>query len=157
MHLRGFPTPQQGHLPFYSRYKNRNLGIAAGKKLYEYARAGEKVEIEVRQIEIYNIDLLEYEEKNIKFTVSCSKGTYIRSLCEDIASKLNTVGYMKNLKRLQVGKFNIENAICIDQLNLENIDRYAYTLEDMLKENDYINLNEYKLKLFLNTFLQILA
>ena len=51
---------------------------------------------------------------------------------------------------MQVGKFNIENAICIDQLNLENIDRYAYTLEDMLKENDYINLNEYKLKLFLN-------
>ena len=118
--------------------------------MYEYARTGEKVELEARQIEIYNIDLLEYKEKNVRFIVSCSKGTYIRSLCEDIASKLNTVGYMKNLKRLQVGNFNIENAICIDELNLENVNEYMYTLEDMLKENESMNLNEYKLKLFLN-------
>ena len=114
--LKSFEGKQEQLPPIYSAIKKN------GKKLYEYARTGEKVELEARQIEIYNIDLLEYEEKNIKFTVSCSKGTYIRSLCEDIASKLNTVGYMKNLKRLQVGNFNIENAICIDQLNLENVD-----------------------------------
>ena len=142
--LKSFVGKQEQHPPIYSAIKKN------GKKLYEYARAGEKVEIEARQIEIYTIELLEYEEKNVRFTVSCSKGTYIRSLCEDIANKLNTVGYMKNLKRLQVGNFNIENAICIDNLNLENIDKYVYTLEDMLKENNSIKLNEYKLKLFLN-------
>jgi len=142
--LKSFVGKQEQLPPIYSAIKKN------GKKLYEYARAGEKVEIEARQIEIYTIELLEYEEKNVRFTVSCSKGTYIRSLCEDIANKLNTVGYMKNLKRLQVGKFNIENAICIDNLNLENIDKYVYTLEDMLKENNSIKLNEYKLKLFLN-------
>lgn len=142
--LKSFEGKQEQLPPIYSAIKKN------GKKLYEYARAGEKVEIEARQIEIYTIELLEYEEKNVRFTVSCSKGTYIRSLCEDIASKLNTVGYMKNLKRLQVGNFNIENAICIDNLNLENIDKYVYTLEDMLKENNSIKLNEYKLKLFLN-------
>jgi tRNA pseudouridine synthase B len=142
--LKSFEGKQEQHPPIYSAIKKN------GKKLYEYARAGEKVEIEARQIEIYTIELLEYEEKNVRFTVSCSKGTYIRSLCEDIANKLNTVGYMKNLKRLQVGNFNIENAICIDNLNLENIDKYVYTLEDMLKENNSIKLNEYKLKLFLN-------
>lgn len=142
--LKSFEGKQEQLPPIYSAIKKN------GKKLYEYARAGEKVEIEVRQIEIYTIELLEYEEKNVRFTVSCSKGTYIRSLCEDIANKLNTVGYMKNLKRLQVGNFNIENAICIDNLNLENIDKYVYTLEDMLKENNSIKLNEYKLKLFLN-------
>lgn len=142
--LKSFEGKQEQHPPIYSAIKKN------GKKLYEYARVGEKVEIEARQIEIYTIELLEYEEKNVRFTVSCSKGTYIRSLCEDIANKLNTVGYMKNLKRLQVGNFNIENAICIDNLNLENIDKYVYTLEDMLKENNSIKLNEYKLKLFLN-------
>ena len=142
--LKSFEGKQEQHPPIYSAIKKN------GKKLYEYARAGEKVEIEARQIEIYTIELLEYEEKNVRFTVSCSKGTYIRSLCEDIANKLNTVGYMKNLKRLQVGNFNIENAICIDNLNLENIDKYVYTLEDMLKENNSIKLNEYKLNLFLN-------
>lgn len=142
--LKSFVGKQEQHPPIYSAIKKN------GKKLYEYARAGEKVEIEARQIEIYTIELLEYEEKNVRFTVSCSKGTYIRSLCEDIANKLNTVGYMKNLKRLQVGNFNIENAICIDNLNLENIDKYVYTLEDMLKENNSIKLNEYKLRLFLN-------
>lgn len=142
--LKSFEGKQEQHPPIYSAIKKN------GKKLYEYARAGEKVEIEARQIEIYTIELLEYEEKNVRFTVSCSKGTYIRSLCEDIANKLNTVGYMKNLKRLQVGNFNIENAICIDNLNLKNIDKYVYTLEDMLKENNSIKLNEYKLKLFLN-------
>ena len=74
----------------------------------------------------------------------------VDEILKAIANKLNTVGYMKNLKRLQVGNFNIENAICIDNLNLENIDKYVYTLEDMLKENNSIKLNEYKLKLFLN-------
>ena len=82
--------------------------------------------------------------------VSCSKGTYIRSLCEDIAEKLNTVGYMKNLKRLQVGKFNIKDAVYIDDINLENVDEHLITLEELLKRTESISLNEKKLKLFLN-------
>ena len=72
--------------PIYSAIKKD------GKKLYEYARNGENITIEPRQIEIYNIKLLEFkkEEKNIVYEVTCSKGTYIRSLCEDIAERLNT-------------------------------------------------------------------
>jgi len=64
-----------------------------GKKLYEYARNGENVEIPLRDIEIYDINLLKYDVKSqvIKFEVKCSKGTYIRVLCEDIANKLETV------------------------------------------------------------------
>ena len=74
-----------------------------GKKLYEYARKGEQVEIPVRQIEIYQIKIQQIEElkQQIVFQVSCSKGTYIRSLCEDIAEKLGTVGYMQELQRIQ--------------------------------------------------------
>jgi tRNA pseudouridine55 synthase len=96
--------------PIYSAIK------VNGKKLYEYARKGEKVEIKPRKIEIYNIELIKINKKDrqIEFQVACSKGTYIRSLCEEIASKLNTVGYMCELERLQVGKFNIVDAITLE-------------------------------------------
>ena len=64
-----------------------------GKKLYEYARKGQKIELQPRKIEIYFLNLIEInqEEKEIKFEIGCSKGTYIRSVCEDIAKKLGTV------------------------------------------------------------------
>lgn len=142
--LEGFIGKQEQIPPMYSAIKKN------GKKLYEYARKGEKVEVEPRKIEIYKIKLIEYKENNIKFIVSCSKGTYIRSLCEDIAEKLNAVGYMKNLKRLQVGEFNINCAIKIDEVNIENYDKYLYTLEDILKESPKLNLSSKKLNLFLN-------
>lgn len=142
--LASFVGKQEQIPPMYSAIKKN------GKKLYEYARAGEKVEIEPRKIEIYKIDLNKYDKNIITFVVSCSKGTYIRSLCEDIAEKLNTVGYMKNLKRLQVGEFNIKDAVYIDDINLENVDEHLITLEELLKRTESISLNEKKLKLFLN-------
>jgi tRNA pseudouridine synthase B len=142
--LESFVGKQEQIPPMYSAIKKN------GKKLYEYARAGEKVEIEPRKIEIYKIDLNKYDKNIISFVVSCSKGTYIRSLCEDIAEKLNTVGYMKNLKRLQVGKFNIKDAVYIDDIDLKNVNEHLITLEEILKETPCINLGEKKLKLFLN-------
>lgn len=142
--LESFVGKQEQIPPMYSAIKKN------GKKLYEYARAGEKVELEARKIEIYKIDLNKYDKNIISFIVSCSKGTYIRSLCEDIAEKLNTVGYMKNLKRLQVGEFNIKDAVYIDDINLENVDEHLITLEELLKRTESISLNEKKLKLFLN-------
>lgn len=142
--LESFIGKQEQMPPMYSAIKKN------GKKLYEYARAGEKVEIEPRKIEIYKIDLNKYDKNIISFVVSCSKGTYIRSLCEDIAEKLNTVGYMKNLKRLQVGEFNIKDAVYIDDIDLKNVNEHLITLEEILKETPCINLGEKKLKLFLN-------
>ena len=87
--------------PIYSAIKIK------GKKLYEYARSNTEVEIPKREIEIYSIKLIStnIEENKIVFEVECSKGTYIRSLCEDIAKKLGTVGYMKDLQRAKVRKF----------------------------------------------------
>lgn len=142
--LESFVGKQEQIPPMYSAIKKN------GKKLYEYARAGEKVEIEPRKIEIYKIDLNKYDKNIISFVVSCSKGTYIRSLCEDIAEKLNTVGYMKNLKRLQVGEFNIKDAVYIDDIDLKNVNEHLITLEEILKETPCINLGEKKLKLFFN-------
>ena len=86
--------------PMYSAIK------VNGKKLYEYARCGEIIEIQKREIEVYNIKLTNFDVNGlfIDFEVHCSKGTYIRSLCEDIAEKLNTVGYMEELQRIKVRK-----------------------------------------------------
>ncbi len=111
--LHTFIGKQEQVPPIYSAIK------VNGKKLYEYARKGQQVELKPRQIEIYNIDLIDYspEKKQIKFEVFCGKGTYIRSLCEDIATKFGTVGYMKSLKRIQVGDFKIEDSITIEELN----------------------------------------
>ncbi len=85
--LKLFIGKQKQIPPMYSAIK------VNGKKLYDYARQGKDVKLEARDIEIYNIVLLEANKdlKQIKFKVECSKGTYIRSLCEDIAVKLGTV------------------------------------------------------------------
>lgn len=113
--------------PMYSAIK------VHGKKLYEYARKGQNVEIQPRQIEIYDMKLLNIniQEKQIKFEISCGKGTYIRSVCEDIAKKLDTVGYMLKLKRTQVGKFYIEKSITIKELE-ENIEDIEFLKENFI-------------------------
>lgn len=120
-----------------------------GKKLYEYAREGIKVEIPLRDIEIYSMKLLNFcnKDKEITFEVFCSKGTYIRVLCETLAERLGTVGYMKELKRVRVGKFELKNAIKLEELAEENI----ISLESLC-ENEYekIELNDRKRMLFLN-------
>ena len=104
--LKTFLGEQQQIPPIYSSIK------VNGKKLYEYARNGQEVEIKPRDIEIYNIFLKEYNKKDeIIFEVECSKGTYIRTLCEDIAKKIGTIGYMKELQRIKVNGFEIKNAI----------------------------------------------
>ena len=111
------------------------------------------MEIKPRQIEIYNIELQEAEKENniIKFRVHCSKGTYIRSLCEDIAEKLQTVGYMKELNRIKVGKFDIEYAITLEELEeKEMLKDKIITIEEFFKDLPTIELDETKLNKFLN-------
>lgn len=147
--LKSFIGKQKQTPPVYSAIK------VNGKKLYSYAREGIKIEIEPRNIEIYNIELMNInkEEKQISFRVSCSKGTYIRSLCEDIADKLGTVGYMKDLKRTKVGDFEIKEAITIDELK-EKFEKNDFsdviTIENIFKDMPKIELNENNIKQYLN-------
>lgn len=173
--LHTFIGKQKQVPPIYSAIK------VNGKKLYEYARKGQKVELKPRQIEIYNIDLIDYspEEKRIKFEVFCGKGTYIRSLCEDIATKFETVGYMKSLKRTQVGDFKLEDSVTIEELNniiqnsksnmmddtkikkndnekmknvtiTEILKNKIISVESIFKNSPSIELDNRKLELFLN-------
>lgn len=137
--------------PIYSAIK------VNGKKLYEYARKGVEVEIPKREIEIYNIELLDInkKDKTIEFRVHCSKGTYIRTLCENIAEKLGTIGYMKELNRVQVGQFNLNQAITVEELekNKENekfLNQHLITVQNFFEKYPIVELKEEKLKLFLN-------
>lgn len=148
--LKSFKGKQEQVPPIYSAIKIK------GRKLYEYARNGQTVEIPSRKIEIYEIKLnkINEEENTVEFTVSCSKGTYIRSLCKDIAEKLGTCGYMKELNRTKVGKFDIKNSITIEGLEREeNIEKKVITIQEYFKEKPTIELNEDELKKFLNGIL----
>ena len=142
--FQSFVGKQKQMPPIYSAIKVK------GKKLYEYARKGEQVEIPVRQIEIYQIKIIQIEElkKQIIFQVYCSKGTYIRSLCEDIAKKLGTVGYMQELQRIQVGDFKIEQAITLEQLEKDDIEYLS--VEKLFENKEIVSLDKRKLHLFLN-------
>ena len=147
--LQQFIGKQEQIPPIYSAIKIN------GKKLYEYARKGQEVELKSRQIEIYSIQLVSIneKEKQISFKVKCSKGTYIRSLCEDISKKLGTVGYMKELNRLQVGEFYITDAVTISEMkekiesgNLENL----ITIEEIFKDKSQIKLTQKQLEQYIN-------
>lgn len=101
-------------VPIYSAVKIN------GKKLYEYARNGEEVTLPTREINISSIELLDYHDDLIKFKVTVSKGTYIRSLIEDIGKTLQTVATMEDLVRTKQGNYKIED---------------SYTLEDIKNDN----------------------
>ena len=150
--LQLFKGKQKQIPPMYSAIKVK------GKKLYEYARKGQEIKLEPREIEIYSIALDGLEENKIQFTVSCSKGTYIRSLCEDIAERLGTVGYMSRLNRIKVGKFDIKEAINIEELQKlesieqkrEYIDKKIISIEKLFMDYPRVNLPQEKLTQFLN-------
>lgn len=142
--LKSFIGKQNQIPPMYSAIK------VDGKKLYEYAREGKTVELKPREIEILDINLIKYENKEIEFSVRCSKGTYIRSLCEDIAERIGTIGYMKELQRTSVNQFNIEKSISIDDLDNINVQEKIISIEKVFEDKTKIDLNNRKLELFLN-------
>lgn len=149
--LRSFLGKSKQLPPMYSAIK------VNGKKLYEYARKGQSVEIKPREIEIFDINLINIDIDNthIDFKVHCSKGTYIRSLCEEIAQKLETIGYMEELKRLKVGDFHINDSITVEELernkeDTEFLNKHFITFEKHFENNDEIILDDRKLYLFLN-------
>ena len=133
--------------PIYSAIK------VNGKKLYEYARKSQNVEIPPRNIEIYEIELISIskEDMEITYRVHCSKGTYIRTLCEDISEKLGTVGYMKELQRTRVGNFSIQNSLKItDMNNSEKVQEKFITIEKFLENKEKLELSSENMKKFLN-------
>lgn len=113
--------------PMYSALK------VNGKKLYELAREGKTIERKSRKVSIYDITIDEIRLPEVVMTVSCSKGTYIRSLCDDIGTKLGCYGCMKELLRTKVACFDIEDAYKISEI--EKLKESIVLPVDMLFEN----------------------
>ncbi len=112
--LKKYETTYEQEVPIYSAVK------VNGKKLYEYARSGEKVILPKKKVTIKKIELLDFNENKFTFKCLVSKGTYIRSLIRDILNDLGVIGTMSNLIRTKQGVFDIEN---------------SYSLEDVRKGN----------------------
>ena len=86
-----------------------------GKRLYEFARAGEDVEIKSRTVSIQEFEITKIENLNISFRVVCSKGTYIRSLANDFGKALQSGAHLSALRRTKIGDFNVVNATSIEE------------------------------------------
>lgn len=123
--------------PMYSALKHK------GKKLYELAREGKEIPREPRKIMIYELDIIKIDHNVILFDVLCSKGTYVRTLCDDIGNKLNCGAYMSFLLRTKSGNFKLSDtvtletleALSIEEINSNYMFSMDYPLTDMPKVN----------------------
>ncbi len=98
----------QQYPPVFSALKKE------GKRLYEYARKGENVEVSSREITISEFEITNIDLPEISFRVVCSKGTYIRSLAHDFGKKLGSGGYLSSLRRTRIGEFKVDDALSLD-------------------------------------------
>jgi tRNA pseudouridine synthase B len=121
-----------------------------GVRLYELARKGIEVEREGRNITIYNIENINIDLPYVSMDVTCSKGTYIRSLCYDIGEKLNVFATMTDLKRFKTSFFCEEDSININDLKEENIKEKLISIEDALKNYPKIYIEKGYTKLIVN-------
>jgi tRNA pseudouridine55 synthase len=134
--LKTFLGKSTQQVPIYSAVKIN------GKKLYEYARNNEEVELPKKEVTIKEIELLEFDNEKFRFRCLVSKGTYIRSLINDICNDLNIIGTMSDLRRTKQGKFNIEDAYTIDEVR--NNKYKLLTIEDVL-DTEIVNLEDNEL------------
>lgn len=112
--------------PMYSALK------VNGQKLYDLARKGKEVERQPREIEIFKLECLEFNGKEARLRVACSKGTYIRTLCKDIGQTLGCGGCMAALRRVTAGEYTIDQAVALDELvAAENPEGYLRPVDSM--------------------------
>ena len=127
--------------PMYSAIK------IGGKKLYELARSGKEVERAARDIEIFSLELLEARGADYTIRVSCSKGTYIRTLCHDIGAFLGCGGTMAALRRTQAGAYTLERAVPLFRLLEEkeqglDVERYLLPVDSLFLEYPALTLTQ---------------
>lgn len=127
--------------PMYSALK------VDGQKLYDIARRGDEIDREPRDIKIYSFEMTStYQNQTFLFQTSVSKGTYIRSLAVDLATKLNTFGALSSLRRTRVGQYDLSMSKKIEEVELSDV----LTLDTYFKDTDSITLNDYMIKLVRN-------
>ena len=121
--------------PMYSALK------VNGQKLYDLARKGKEVERQPREIEIFKLECLEFNGKEARLRVACSKGTYIRTLCKDIGQALGCGGCMAALRRVTAGEYTIDQADALDELvAAENPEGYLRPVDSMFRSYSEVKL-----------------
>lgn len=129
-----------------------------GKRLYQYAREGKQVERRTREVTVYSLELISYDESSHtgRLDIYCSKGTYIRTLIDDIARSLGTVGVMTDLVRYEACGYRLEDAVTLDQLrelteNGDITDSHCYRdVESLFAEYPYITVSDKQAHRFVN-------
>lgn len=124
-----------------------------GRKLYSYARDNQQVEIPEREITVYSIECtgIDREKEELSFVVSCSAGTYIRTLCEDIAKALGNAGTMSGLMRLKSAGIGVEQCVSIEEFtDAENWEKYLVNPEKLLEKYPASELHASAVKYYLN-------
>lgn len=140
--LNSFLGEYNQEVPAYSAIKIK------GKKLYEYAREGNKIELPKRKVNIKSIELLQFSCDSYEFKVTVSKGTYIRSLVRDINDKLNIIGSMSELRRINQGGFDVKNAYTIEQIKQGKYMMLSIT--EVLKSKKCIEIDNFMYKKVIN-------
>lgn len=133
--------------PMYSAIK------VGGKKLYELARKGQKIEREARRVVIESIQIHDIGNDFCDFSVSCSKGTYIRTLCSDIGEKLGCGGAMQSLERLNVSGFDLKDSITLEslrQMSTQQLENCLVSVESFFDGLEKVRLNQFFSSLALN-------
>lgn len=126
--------------PFYSALKHK------GKPLYQYAREGDLILKPPREINVFSIKDFIFDHDECSFLIHCSKGTYIRSIARDLGKKLGCGAHLAGLKRVSQGKFNLNDASIVEEVEIKNL----ISIEEAFKEFSAIKLQNDQLKIFLN-------
>ena len=133
--LNSFKGTYLQEVPLYSSVK------VNGKRLYKYAREEKDVVLPKREVNIYNIELLDFNDYEFTFKVNVSKGTYIRSLIRDIGDKINIPCVMKELRRTRQGLFKIEDSVKIDDIDKDNLK--IVSIEDAINDIKFIEVDSF--------------
>lgn len=120
--------------PMYSAVKHK------GKKLYQLAREGKTIKRKSRKVFIESLNILNMVDNNkVLFKVKCSKGTYIRTLCDDIGKSLNTYGFLSYLIRTKVGNFHISNSYSLEYIDSLSLDKLSTLIKPIDKSIDFMD------------------
>ncbi|MDP9173393.1 MAG: tRNA pseudouridine(55) synthase TruB [Planctomycetota bacterium] len=105
----------------FQRPPNFSAMKLGGRRAYQLARRGRSFNLAPRQIEIHDIELLNFTWPLLQLQIDCGRGTYIRAIARDLGAALNTGGYLTDLRRTRIGRFSLENAVTLDRLRKEGI------------------------------------
>ena len=136
--------------PMYSALKIN------GKRMCDLVRSGrsDEIELKYRDVNIKKLEILSYKDNKVMFYVKCSKRTYVRSICYDVGQVLGCGGHMSFLLRTESGKFNLDNSITLEELEVfkenETLDNYLYDIDYVLSNLGLIDINPLAVKSFVN-------